>query len=131
MQPDKITGGSVRGPFSKLLEDGRSWFSAEAKLAGAQLASDGRRLVYLGVLLGISLVTLCTGLMLFLFYCVALLAPHVGGMANAAGLLALASFVVAAISAWGMLRIVHGKLGVTAILKRWGNIFSRGPGSSS
>jgi hypothetical protein len=50
---------------------------------------------------------------------VVLLAPHVAGMANAAGLLSLGLVTLAALMGWRIWHLASQQFGVLAVLKRW------------
>ena len=131
MPRDSVSSESIIQSFSHLSEEGRAWFSSEAKLAHAQLASDGKRLGQLLAILTLGVAAACSAVMLLLLWAVAMLAPYLGGLANASGLVGVAVFVVAAISVWAMLHIIREQLGISAILTRWARILKQGPGRKS
>ncbi len=131
MPRDSRQAESIIDSFSQLSEDGRAWFSSEAKLAKAHIASDGKRIVYLFALLTLAVGAVCSGMVLILLWAVTVLAPQVGGVANASGLLGLLIFFIAALAAWTMLHIIREQLGISAVLNRWVSILRYGPGKMS
>jgi hypothetical protein len=124
-------GTTLSQMTSQLAGDGQAWLKAEASLAKAHLASDGRRVAILLGLGTLALATVCSGFMLVLLWAVATLAPHVGGLGNAAGTAGVALCAVAALSIWSVIRGVRTHLGVSAIAKRWLAILTQGPGRTS
>jgi hypothetical protein len=59
---------------------------------------------------------------------VAFLAPLVGGMANAAGLLSLALLGITGLSAWRIWYLATQEFGLLSVLKRWWKFAATGPG---
>jgi uncharacterized membrane protein YqjE len=117
---------SLRDTLRRFSQTGRSWISAEAELAQAELASDVRRIA---VIFALAVFVLCTALaaiMLFTLFLVSLIAPYVGGLANAAGILALVLVILAAGAGWWAWNLAHAQLGVVSIVKRWADIAGKG-----
>lgn len=115
---------------SELAGSGRAWFNAEAALARAYIAGDVSRLGTLLLLLVFGIFATCAGATLLLAYAVALLAPHVGGIGNAAGIMGIVLCLLAGFAVWTIMRIMRTQLGVRTLIKRWIAILSQGPGHS-
>jgi hypothetical protein len=113
---------------SELAGSGRAWFNAEAALARAYLAGDANRLGTLLLLSVFGIFASSAGATLLLAYGVALLAPHVGGIANAAGIMGIVLCLLAGLAVWMILRILRTQLGVRTLVKRWASMLSQGPG---
>jgi hypothetical protein len=122
---DGLSGNPVTGALYKLAQDARSWITAEAVLAQAELASDGRRVALIVALATAVIGCAASALMLFSLFVLALLAPHVGGLANAAGILAGTLAVVAVGASWWILHLVRSRFGIMSVLKRWSGIVSK------
>lgn len=117
---------SVAGSLSQLATDGRAWLHAEAALARAHIAGDGRRLAYVLGLIVFGLIAAAASLMLLVLSAVVAMAPYVGGLANAAGLLGLFMGVAAALLIWATVSTVRVWPGATAVFRRWTRILSQG-----
>lgn len=126
---DKLKGEPISESLSKLLRDGSLWIAAEAALAKAELTADGKRLAVVLFLSAVIIGSIGSAVMLASAAIVLLLAPHVGGIANAAGFLALVLAVLAAASGWWIFHLVQSRLGIASILKRWGVIAAPARGS--
>jgi Putative Actinobacterial Holin-X, holin superfamily III len=120
------THESLRDTFRKLSQKGRSWIAAEAELAQAEIASDVRRIAIIVALAVSVLGAAFVAMMLFMLFLVSLIAPYVGGLANAAGVLALVLVILAAGAGWWAWNLAHAQLGVVSILKRWADIAGNG-----
>jgi Putative Actinobacterial Holin-X, holin superfamily III len=128
MPRDAVKDEPLLASLHKLTRDGRSWVAAEAALAQAEVASDGKRIALMLALSVIALGCLFAAVMVLTLALVAFLAPHVGGMANAAGLLSLALLLITGLSAWRIWYLASKEFGVLSILKRWWNFAAAGPG---
>jgi uncharacterized membrane protein YqjE len=117
---------SLRDTFRRFSLSGKSWIAAEAELAQAELASDGRRLVVIFALAVLVVGTALAAIMLFTLFLVSLIAPYVGGLANAAGLLALVLLILAAGAGWWAWNLAHSELGLVSVVKRWAYIAGKG-----
>jgi hypothetical protein len=114
---------SVRRSAADLAEDGRAWIAAEASLVKAHLAQEAKRLALICVLFVVGLVSLGLGFALLVAYVFALLAPLLGGLANAAGALAIVLFAIAALSAWIIVAQIKRTVGLRAVYGRWARMF--------
>jgi hypothetical protein len=112
----------------RLSRDGRSWIAAEAAFAQAEVASDGRRLVVMLALVALVFGCLFAAVILLSVFVVVLMAPHVAGMANAAGLLSLGLVTLAALMSWRIWYLASQQFGVLSVLKRWWGIAAKGSG---
>jgi Putative Actinobacterial Holin-X, holin superfamily III len=128
MPRDAVKDEPLLASLHKLTRDGRSWVAAEAALAQAEVASDGKRIALMLALSVIALGCLFAAVMVLTLALVAFLAPHVGSMANAAGLLSLALLLITGLSAWRIWYLASKEFGVLSILKRWWNFAATGPG---
>jgi uncharacterized membrane protein YqjE len=117
---------SLRDSFRRFSLSGKSWIAAEAELAQAELSSDGRRLVVIFALAVLVVGTAMAAITLFTLFLVSLLAPYVGGLANAAGLLALVLLILAAGAGWWAWNLAHSELGLVSVVKRWAHIAGKG-----
>ncbi len=117
---------SLRDTFRRFSMSGKSWLAAEAELAQAELVSDGRRIVVIFVLAALVVGTGLAAIMLFTLFLVSLLAPLVGGLANAAGILAFVLVILAAGAGWWAWRLAHAELGVVSVVKRWADMAGKG-----
>lgn len=117
---------SLRESFRRFSQTGRSWITAEAELARAELASDGRRIAVIFALAMLVMGAALAAIMLFTLFLVSLIAPYVGGLANAAGLLALVLVILAAGAGWWAWNLAHAQLGVVSIVKRWVHVAAKG-----
>ena len=113
-----------------LSQDGRSWIAAEATLAQAEVASDARRVAGVLALLVLVFASLFAAVMLFTVFMLALLAPLVGGLGNAAGLLSLGFFVIAALASWSIRQQSTKQFGLMLVLMRWWSIAVAGSGGT-
>ncbi len=128
MPREKPTDDSMFASLHRLTRDGRSWLAAEAALAQAEVASDGRRLVEILGFLALVICCLFAALILLSVFVVAVLASYVGGMANAAGLLSLGLIIVAVLASWRIWHLSSKQFGLLAVFKRWWSIAATGPG---
>lgn len=128
MPRENLKDESMLATLHRLSRDGRSWIAAEATLAQAEVASDGRRLAEMLVLSILVLACLFAAVILLSLFVVALIAPHVGGMGNAAGLLSLGIIVIAALTGWRIWHLASKQFGLLSVLKRWWSIAATGPG---
>jgi hypothetical protein len=122
------TGDSLRDTLRRFSQSGRSWVLAEAALAKAELASDGRRLGVIVAIAALAIGTLLAAIMLFALFLVSLLAPYVGGLANAAGILALVLLLVTGLAVWRAWAMARAELGLVSLLKRWADVASKSVG---
>jgi uncharacterized membrane protein YqjE len=127
MPREGLRDRSILASLHRLSRDGRSWIAAEAALAQAEAASDGRRIMVMLVLVGLVFGFLFAAVILLSLFVVALLAPHVGGLASAAGLLSLGLMIVAALICWRLWHMATQQFGLLLILKRWWSIALKGP----
>jgi uncharacterized membrane protein YqjE len=109
----------VKYELQKLLSAGQSWIAAEAALAKAELASDGKRLILLIALGALACGCVFSAVMMLSLFLVSLLAPYVGGLTAAAGVLVLALLIMAFICTWLAIYLARSKLGILALLERW------------
>jgi Putative Actinobacterial Holin-X, holin superfamily III len=130
MPREKPTDESMFASLHRLSRDGRSWLAAEAALAQAEVASDGRRLAEILGFIALVIGCLLAALILLSVFFVAVLAPYVGGMANAAGLLSLGLIIVAALASWRIWHLSSEEFGLLAVFKRWWSIAATGPGAT-
>jgi hypothetical protein len=119
MPHDTVKEEPMLASLHRLSRDGRSWIAAEAAFAQAEVASDGRRLVVMLALMALVFGCLFAAVILLSGFVVVLLAPHVAGMANAAGLLSLGLVTLAALMSWRIWYLASQQFGVLAVLKRW------------
>lgn len=119
--------GPMMDAVDRLWRSGRSWFAAEARLAQAELSADGSRLIWLAVIGGLALVCAWMAVLLLAFGVVAAIAPFVGGLAKAAGIMGAALAVVAVLCAWWTVHSLRSRMGVMALLKRWQALLRQGP----
>ena len=110
----------------QLSGSGRSWIAAEAALAKAELRADGQRFLVIVVLAAMVMGCVFSALMLFSLFLVAVLAPFVGGLSSAAGLLALGFFAVAAATGLVIYYMSRRQLGISNLAKRWFNFAAHG-----
>jgi Putative Actinobacterial Holin-X, holin superfamily III len=129
MPRETLKGESIQDSLFKLSRDGRSWISAEAALARAEIASDGKRMLVIMVLTAIVTGSTLAAVLLASAGVVVFLAPHVGGLANAAGIVALICMLLAAGCSWWILHLTQSRLGIAAVLKRWGRMARENSGS--
>lgn len=115
----------VKDAFQKLLSDGQTWIAAEAALAKAELASDGKRLIAIFALGALACGCVFSAVIMFSLFMVSLLAPYVGGLTTAAGVLALALLIIAFICTWLATYLARSKLGISAVLERWKQFAAR------
>ena len=128
MPRDTLSGEPLLASLHRLTRDGRSWVAAEAALAQAEVASDGKRIAIMLALTVIALGCLFAAVILLSLAVVAFLAPHVGGIGNAAALLSLALLVITGLSVWRIWYLASTEFGVLSVLKRWWNFAATGPG---
>jgi uncharacterized membrane protein YqjE len=129
MPRDRLKDEPMLASLHRLSRDGRSWIAAEAALAQAEVASDGRRLAQMLLLGALLLGCLFAAVILACVFVVAFLTPYVGGLPNAAGLLSLLLMLIAAMMGWRVWYLASQQFGVLSVLKRWWNIAAAGPGS--
>jgi uncharacterized membrane protein YqjE len=120
------THEGLRGTFRRFSRAGKSWIIAEAALAQAELASDVRRIAIIFALALSVLGAAFVAIMLFTLFLVSLIAPNVGGLANAAGVLALVLVILAAGAGWWAWNLAHAQFGVVSVVKRWADIAGKG-----
>lgn len=125
MPRENLQEDNMIASLHRLSRDGRSWIAAEAAFAKAELASDGRRLIGLFVMAALVLGCLFSAVILLSLFVVVLAAPHVGGLAIAAGLLAVGLLIVAALTSWRIWVLVTKEFGIKTMLTRWWNIFGQ------
>ncbi len=113
------------GAFRKLSSEGQSWLAAEAALAKAELASDGKRLMAIVALGVVACGCVLSAMMMFSLFMVSLLAPYVGGLSAAAGVLVLALLIFSFICTWLASHLARSKLGISAVLERWAQFANR------
>jgi uncharacterized membrane protein (DUF485 family) len=119
MPRDGSRGERVTASLHTLSQDGRSWIAAEAALAQAEVAADGKRLVLIVTLVAVVFGCLFASVILLSAYVVSLLAPYVNGLANAAGILGFLLLVLAAIMGWRIRALTSTEFGLITVLKRW------------
>lgn len=125
MPRENLQEDNMIASLHRLSRDGRSWIAAEAAFAKAELASDGRRLIGLFVMAALVLGCLFSAVILLSLFLVILAAPHVGGLAIAAGLLAVGLLIVAALTSWRIWVLVTKQFGIKTMLTRWWNIIAQ------
>ena len=116
------TGENLGDTLRRFSQSGRSWISAEAELAQAELAADGKRIAMIFALAALVLGTGLAAIMLITLFLVSLLAPYVGGLANASGILALVFAILAAGAGWWAWKLAHARFGIVSVLKRWTHV---------
>jgi Putative Actinobacterial Holin-X, holin superfamily III len=121
MQREGTNAETKIASLHKLYSDGRSWIAAEAALAQAEVASDGKRLAVMLGLVAVVFGCVFTAVVLLSAFLVSLLAPYVSGLANAAGLLGLVLVIVAAVTAWRLWLLATKEFGVLLVVRRWWN----------
>jgi hypothetical protein len=119
MQHDRQTNESLATSLSGFSKAGKSWLSAEAELAQAEVAADGRRLAAILVLLASALGCVVAAVVLLCVFAVSLLAPYVNGLANAAGVIAAMLIILTGLIAWRVYVLATMQFRLAAILKRW------------
>ncbi len=127
MPRESLKDQSILASLYRLSRDGRGWIAAEAALAQAEVASDGRRIVVMLALVGLVFGFLFAAVILLSLFVVALLAPHVGGLASAAGLLSLALLIVAALISWRVWHMATQQFGLLSVLERWWSLAAKAP----
>jgi Putative Actinobacterial Holin-X, holin superfamily III len=127
MRRDDLPTESLVDSVTRLSEEGKAWLRAEVKLARGQLESDGKRISYILAALTIGLAAGFLGLLFVLLWGIAVLAPHVGGLANASGLVGIALCIVTIIVGLIIMSELRRQLGVTSLFKRWLRILRQGP----
>jgi hypothetical protein len=128
MPRDAARDEPLLASLHRLTRDGRSWVAAEAALAQAEVASDGKRIALMLALTVVALGCLFAAVIVLSLGVVAFLAPLVGGMANAAGLLSLALLGITGLSAWRIWYLATQEFGLLSVLKRWWKFAATGPG---
>lgn len=128
MSHNRIGGDSLLLSLRKLLHDGRDWVSAEFALARAEISADGKRLVSILILAACAIASAIAAMVLLGLFVTALIAPYVGGLANAAGCLAVVMIIITVVSAVVMLRMVRSNMGISTVIKRWRSVATEGPG---
>ncbi len=131
MPRDKLKSEPMLESLHRLSRDGRSWIAAEAALAQAEVASDGKRLVQMLLLGAFLMGCIFAAVILASIFIVAVLAPYVGGLTTAAGLLSLLLTITAAFTAWRVWYLASQQFGILTVLKRWWNFAAAGPGKKS
>ncbi len=126
MRREKSKSGTVMDSLYQLSGNGRSWIAAEAALAKAELRADGQRFLIIVVLAAMVMGCVFSAIMLFSLFLVAVLAPFVGGLSSAAGLLALGFFAVAAATGLVIYYMSRRQLGISNLAKRWFNFAAHG-----
>ena len=116
------SGENLGDTLRRFSQSGRSWISSEAELAQAELAADGKRIAIIFALAGLVLGTGLAAIMLVTLFLVSTLAPYVGGLANASGILAVVFAILAAAAGWWAWKLAHAKLGIVSVLKRWTHV---------
>lgn len=129
MPHENLKGETLMASFHRLSRDGRSWIAAEAALAQAEVASDGRRLAVMLALAAITFSSLFTAAIFLSAFMVSLLAPYVSGLANAAGILGLVLLFLAALLSWRIWFLASREFGLSSVLKRWWNIAAQSKGA--
>lgn len=115
----------------QLSRDGRSWIAAEAAFAQAEVASDGRRVLTILALAAVAFGCLFAALVLIALFAVAILAPHVGGLANAAALLSLGLITIAASLGWSIWHLASREFGLASVARRWWSFAAGQPESEN
>lgn len=128
---DTVKEEPMLASLHRLSRDGRSWIAAEAALAQAEVASDGRRLVVMLALMALVFGCLFAAVILISVFFMVLMAPHVAGMANAAGLLSLGLVTLAASMSWRIWYLASQQFGILSVLKRWWSFAAKGPGGTN
>jgi hypothetical protein len=129
MPRESLKGEPLMASLHRLSRDGRSWIAAEAALAQAEVASDGRRLAVILALVAVVFGSLFTAVILLSAFLVSLLAPYVSGLANAAGILGLFLLILAALLGWRIWFLASREFGLPSVFKRWWNIAAKSPGT--
>ena len=126
MRREKSKGETVMDSLYQLSGSGRSWIAAEAALAKAELRADGQRFLVIVELAAMVMGCVFSAIMLLSLFLVAVLAPFVGGLSAAAGLLALGFFAVAAATGLVIYYMSRRQLGISNLAKRWFNFAAHG-----
>ncbi len=127
MPRENLKAEPLMASLQRFSRDGRSWIAAEAALAQAEVASDGKRLAVILALVAVVFGSLFSAVILLSAFLVSLLAPHVSGLANAAGILGLVLLMLAALLGWRIWSLASREFGLQLIFKRWWNIASKNP----
>jgi Putative Actinobacterial Holin-X, holin superfamily III len=127
MPRDRVIAEPLTASLHQLSRDGRSWIEAEAALAKAEFAADGKRIVMMLVMVSVVFGCLFAAVLLLSAFAVSLLAPYVNGLANAAGVLGLALLILAAVLGWRIRLLASTGFGALAVFKRWWNLPIRNP----
>jgi uncharacterized membrane protein YqjE len=128
MPRDKLKEQPMLESLHRLSRDGRSWIAAEAAFAQAEVASDGKRLVQMLLLGALVFGCVFAAVILACVFFVTVLAPYVGGLTAAAGLLSLLLAMAAALAGWRLWYLASQQFGISSVLKRWWNFAALGPG---
>lgn len=131
MPRDNLKGEPMLESLHRLSRDGRSWIAAEAAFAQAEAASDGKRLIQMLLLGAFLLGCIFAAVILASIFIVAVLAPHVGGLTTAAGLLSLLLMIAGAFAAWRVWYLASQQFGILSVIKRWWNFAAAGPEKKS
>jgi hypothetical protein len=130
MPREHLKGEPLMATLHRLSRDGRSWIAAEAALAQAEVASDGKRLAVIFALAAVVFGSLFTSVILMSAFLVSLLAPYVSGLANAAGILGLLLLILAAVLGWRIWFLASQEFGLPSLFKRWWKISVKNAGSN-
>lgn len=128
MPHEDAKGKSTLSLLQRLSKDARSWMAAEAALAQAEVTSDGRRIIFVVALVALAFACVLSSVILLCIFGVALLAPYLGGLAPAAGVLSLSLIIVTGLIGWRLWKLASQEFGILAVFKRWWNIAANGPG---
>jgi Putative Actinobacterial Holin-X, holin superfamily III len=128
MPRENLKREPLMASLHRLSRDGRSWIAAEAALAQAEVASDGKRLAVIFALMAVVFGSLFTAVILLSAFLVSLLAPFVSGLANAAGILGLLLLILATLLGWRIWFLAAQEFGLASVFKRWWNIAAKNSG---
>lgn len=117
--PDRSERQSITETIDRLSKEGRSWIAAEAAYAKSEVASDGKRVVTMLILAAVAFGSIFSAIIMASLYVLELIAPHVGGMKNSAGLVALVLVLVVLICGGIIWRLSTSELGIATVCKRW------------
>ena len=130
MPRDEAAGDRLSGRLGKLAGSSRSWIEAEAKLAKAEVSAETLRIAKIAVLAVIIAASLFSVVILGSIFLVVFLAPYIGGLAVAAGVLALVMAAVAIISLALARQLLRRESHIVAMIKRLWNL-AAGQGNMS
>lgn len=118
-RPDRQQRQSIKDTIDRISADGRSWIAAEAAYAKSEIASDGKRVLTMLILAVVAVGSVFSAMIMASFYILALIAPHVGGMKNSAGIVALVLVLLVFICSGIIWRLSASELGIATVCKRW------------